>query len=168
MSEVNHPMSRRDVVEHVALTVLGRTPIDVGEGVMLTSLDLASAPARAELRRVLNGASEVGGESVGSVVQVRDWLLQSAESVDPESGEVSPYVRGYLLLADGRCLRFGSAGIARSIRLYDALERRAPWDPPWSVRIAQRQIQGGHRWYYLDDADAAPSLAKVGNKGGGK
>jgi hypothetical protein len=91
-------------------------------------------------------------ERINTVFPVKWLYLAPVESHDPKTAEVRQWIRTVLLEPDGRTTSFGSVGILRCLKMLVFAYGRGPWEPSLSVRLVQKELNGGRRLYLLEDA----------------
>lgn len=101
------------------------------------------------------------GDSIGTVLRIKDVAFQSLALVNEQSGEVEPAVRTVVFCDDGKAYSAVSDGIHKSMSLVFGLWGKPPWNPAKPFVVRQLSLKGGHRYYYLQYEVGEPPPSKT-------
>lgn len=115
-----------------------------------SSLDLKSPGGQRDYLKAKQGECLPVDGFIGKPIEIVDLLFHEAESLDPETGEMSSWIRGVLITKAREFIGVGSTGIKNSLADIITVRGNPPFDPPLRVMVKQRTTAAKRRMYYLE------------------
>lgn len=129
----------------------------------LTTIDESTPAGKSMVFKLLQGQGLAYDEFIGQEIKVVNYLISPVEFVSSDSGEVvrSPLTR--IVLQDGTFIQVTSPIVAKTLFLFDAKIRKAPWQPPAVFICRQLKGKGPNKFYQLEpvfDDDVVEKLTR--------
>lgn len=126
-----------------------------------TTIKPDSEPSKRLIVKAMGDADFTADTLEGRVIRVQHVLTKLARRVNPETGEISEWVRCVLVEPDGTTVAFGSKGVIDSLAMLIELFGMPPWNPAQAVKLTVVKTGGKNRFYRLDLADIDPPTKKA-------
>lgn len=115
-----------------------------------TSLDLSDRDQKILAFRACQSQDLQAEDVIGQDFPIKHWLNVDASAVNPDTGELSEFVRTVLITEDGKLIGMASDWVLSSLMSLQAFFGRAPWSPAIRVKISAQKSRNGRRFFLLD------------------
>ena len=114
-----------------------------------TSLQLATQKDKLKMLNIISNSTSLQ-DKVGEKVLIKDVIIQTAQFVSEETGEVDEGLRVTLIDPDGNAFHAASKGLALSLRTaFNVVGQPNEWDEPLEVTVREGR-KGKYRYLTLD------------------
>ena len=134
-------MSEETAIQKVNINTM--LSAETGTTYCTLKADASDRKAAARVYNALNNPEYRVSDFINKQIEVADVLIEIADVMNEETGEVSQVPRVVLIDADGKAYQSVSVGMFNSIKNAIKIYGEPTWEPPITFAIKQRNVKNG-------------------------
>ena len=116
---------------------------DAGTTFCSIPFDATDRKTQAQVFKALNNPTHRVADFINKTIQVENVLVESADIINEETGEISRVPRVVLIAADGTSYQAVSLGMFNAVKNAFRCFGAAPWKPALEFAIKQVSVKNG-------------------------